>query len=360
MTGHQGFSRKRIAGQHVGQTVPGRLTMRRQDGQVGGNRSRDAASPAILPMRLSVSLLCVISADSRRELRHEHQKLYPGAMANQDLFDDKAVIRNRNRAGQSADAPRFLYDIALQDLALRLSAVDRNFENAVSYGCPDRSAADALVSAGKAASAVHVPYGGFVDAIADPTHALEGAKDADLAVSLFALQSINDLPGALVRIRQALRPDGLMIAALLGGGTLQELRASLIAAETTLSGGARPRVAPFTDIRDAGSLLQRTGYALPVTDLENYTVRYDSLFDLMRDLKAMGMANPLSARTKAFSTRALFVEAARHYAENFADPDGRIRATFNILWMSGWAPAPSQPKPLKPGTGRVSLKDVLE
>ena len=173
-------------------------------------------------------------------------------------------------------------------------------------------------------------------------------------MSLLSLQEANDLPGALIQIRRALRPDGLFLGAIAGGGTLAELRESLLAAETELYGGASPRVAPFTDVRDAGALLQRAGFALPVADVETVTVRYASMFGLLRDLRAMGASNALVARTRRPSRR-LFARAAEIYAERFADPDGRIRATFAIVWMSGWAPHASQQKPLKPGSATVSL-----
>lgn len=182
----------------------------------------------------------------------------------------------------------------------------------------------------------------------------------DLAVSILSLQEANDVPGMLVQIRRALRPDGLFLGAMAGGDTLRELRESLLAAEAELTGGASPRVAPFADVRDVGALLQRAGLALPVADVETVTVRYGDMFSLMRDLRAMGVTNTLVARSRRPATRGLFLRAAEIYAERFADPDGRIRATFSILWMSGWAPDASQPKPLRPGSAKVSLASVLE
>ena len=139
-----------------------------------------------------------------------------------------------------------------------------------------------------------------------------------------------------------------------------ELRDSLLAAETELSGGVSPRVIPFADVRDIGGLLQRAGFALPVADVETVTVRYADMFALMRDLRAMGATNALVARSRSPATRALFARAAQIYAERFADPDGRIRATFSVLWMSGWAPDASQQKPLKPGSARMSLAEALD
>ena len=184
-------------------------------------------------------------------------------------------------------------------------------------------------------------------------------ESVDLLVSLLALQDANDIPGALIQIRRALRPDGLFLGAFSGAGTLVELRESLLAAETEILGGASPRVIPFTDVRDAGGLLQRAGFALPVTDVETVTVRYDTMFGLIRDLRAMGATNALMARSRRPGTRRLFQRAAEIYAERFSDADGRIRATFSFIWMSGWAPHGSQQKPLKPGSAEVSLTKAL-
>jgi SAM-dependent methyltransferase len=170
---------------------------------------------------------------------------------------------------------------------------------------------------------------------------------------------MNDIPGMLAQIRRALRPDGLFLGAFAGAGTLGELRESFLAAESELYGGVSPRVIPFPDVRDAGGLLQRAGLALPVADVETLTVRYDTLFSLMADLRAMGETSPLVDRPRRPGTRKLFSRAAEIYAERFADPDGRIKASFSIVWMSGWAPDASQQKPLKPGSAKVSLASVL-
>ena len=185
-------------------------------------------------------------------------------------------------------------------------------------------------------------------------------ESLDLVVSLLSLQAMNDIPGMLVQIRRALRPDGLFLGAFAGAGTLAELRECLLAAETELHGGASPRVTPFTDVRDAGALLQRAGFALPVADVETVTVRYDDMFGLMADLRAMGETSALADRSRRPGTRDLFARAAEIYAERFVDADGRVRASFSIVWLSGWAPDASQQKPLKPGSAKVSLKTILE
>jgi hypothetical protein len=178
-------------------------------------------------------------------------------------------------------------------------------------------------------------------------------------VSALTLQYVNDLPGVLVQIRCALKPDGLFLAALIGGESLTELRQSFAQAESEIEGGLSPRVAPFADVRDLGALLQRAGFALPVVDSERLTVRYDTVFDLMRDLRRMGAANALTERRRAPLRRATLLRMAEIYAERFADADKRLRATFEIVWLSGWAPDPSQQKPLKPGSARTRLADAL-
>jgi SAM-dependent methyltransferase len=180
-----------------------------------------------------------------------------------------------------------------------------------------------------------------------------------LVLSVLALHEVNDVPGILIQMRRILKPDGLMLAVMPGGDTLTELRQSLTQAESELYSGASPRVLPFADVRTAGALLQRTGYALPVTDAETLTVRYDHLFALMRDLRGMGTQNALHARPRKPVGRRFFQRAAEIYASDFSDPDGRIRATFSFISLSGWAPHESQQKPLKPGSGKVSLASIL-
>jgi hypothetical protein len=178
-------------------------------------------------------------------------------------------------------------------------------------------------------------------------------------VSLLALHAVNDLPGALVQIRRVLAPDGLFLACLLGGATLTELRQAFTEAEAEVEGGASPRVAPFADLRDLGALLQRAGFALPVTDVDTVVVRYADPLRLLRDLRAMGLSNPLAHRRKTPLRRATLLRAMQIYAKRFADPDGRVRATFELVWLSGWAPHESQQKPLRPGSARVRLADAL-
>jgi SAM-dependent methyltransferase len=181
----------------------------------------------------------------------------------------------------------------------------------------------------------------------------------DLVVSGLSLQAVNDLPGVLVQVRRALKPDGLFLAALLGGDTLTELRQSFAMAESELDGGVSPRVAPFPDLRDLGGLLQRAGFALPVTDVDRITVRYATPLALLHDLRHMGAANPLVERRRVPLRRATFMRAMEAYAACFADADGRVRASFDIIWLSGWSPHESQQKPLRPGSAKKRLADAL-
>ncbi len=177
---------------------------------------------------------------------------------------------------------------------------------------------------------------------------------------MLTLQETNDVPGALIQMRRALRPDGLLLAVMLGGETLKELRFALTQAESEIYGGASPRVLPFADVRAAGALLQRTGFALPVTDNETLTVRYDHLGALMHDLRAMGTQNALTARSRNPVSRRFFQRAAEIYAQEFSDGDGRVRATFSFVSLSGWTPHESQQKPLKPGSAKFSLAAALQ
>lgn len=197
----------------------------------------------------------------------------------------------------------------------------------------------------------------------DPTGAERlpfAPESLDLVVSALALQFVNDLPGVLAQIRRALKPDGLLLAAMIGGDSLTELRQAFAAAEAECEGGVSPRVAPFADLRDVGALLQRAGFALPVTDVDRVVVRYANAFALMQDLRRMGAANMLVERRRMPSRRATMLRMAEIYAERFADADGRIRATFDIIWLSGWAPHASQQPPLKPGSAKASLAEAVK
>ncbi len=268
---------------------------------------------------------------------------------------DTALAAARLRRALAQGPADFLLRRTVEDLEDRLSAVLRNFEAIVDVATPGAAFGAAVQGRFPAASLANVPF----SALSGAAGLGLGGESADLVLSGLALHLVNDLPGVLAQIRRALRPDGLFIACLPGGRTLQELRQSLAEAETEISGGLSPRVAPFADIRDLGALLQRAGFALPVTDSELLTLRYDSVFALMHDLRAMGATNPLADRLRRPTPRALFLRAAELYAESFADADGRIRATIELVWLSGWAPHDSQQKPLRPGSAKMRLADVL-
>jgi SAM-dependent methyltransferase len=281
------------------------------------------------------------------------------------LIFDRALIRRRHARAASLGPATFLLDRAAEDLAERLAAVLRRFDLAVDLGTPGEAVRAALARVGSVGTIIRataVPDNAkrtdkFV--IADEEALPFGDGALDLVVSALALQFVNDLPGVLVQIRRALKPDGLFLAALLGGETLTELRQSFAEAESEVESGASPRVAPFADLRDLGGLLQRAGFALPVTDVDRVCVRYDSVFNLMRDLRRMGATNALNARRRTTLRRATLSRMAEVYAQRFADDDGRVRATFEIVWLSGWAPHPDQQQPLKPGSAKTRLADAL-
>src|SRR5687768_13397171 len=243
---------------------------------------------------------------------------------------DKALLEARRQRAHKQGAETFLLERVAADLGDRLSAVLRTFERAADIGTPDDAVRRTLLASGKVAAVEASPFGDEVLAVPPGT--------LDLAVSALALQFVNDLPGTLIQVRHALKPDGLFLAALLGGETLTELRQAFAEAETEMEGGVSPRVAPFADLRDLGALLQRAGFALPVADTERLTVRYASVFSLMHDLRRMGATNALIERRRIPLRRATLMRMAEIYARRFADPDGRLRATFEIVWLSGWAP----------------------
>jgi SAM-dependent methyltransferase len=276
------------------------------------------------------------------------------------LVFDRPLVRRRLARALKAGYADFLLARAVEDLEERLATVLRPFPLALDVGTPTPAAARALRRSGRADQVLRLaPVPEPQSILGDEERLPFAGERFDLAVSLLALQSVNDLPGTLVQIRRALRPDGLFVGALLGGATLNELRQAFTQAEAELEGGVSPRVAPFADVRDLGGLLQRAGFALPVTDSEVVRVRYGDPFGLMRDLRLMGFSNALIDRRRKPLRRATLLRAAQIYAERFADPDGRLPATFEIVWLSGWAPHESQQKPLRPGSAKMRLADAL-
>jgi len=260
------------------------------------------------------------------------------------LFDFSASLRARARA-KRLGGDRFLHSAAAEGLADRLQAVTRKFDRGLWIG-------DAVPSeiAGFARNWVCADF--------DAEEILKTEGPFDLAVSLFSLQGINDLPGALVQIRRCLKPDGLFLAALLGGASLAELRAAFAHAEIATRGGISPRVSPFADVRDLGGLLQRGGFALPVADVERLTVRYRDFSGLARDLRAHGLTNFLSARSKRPLRRDTLAALLAYYADHHGE-DGKLLARFETLYLTGWAPHESQQTPLKPGSAKARLADAL-
>ena len=260
------------------------------------------------------------------------------------LTDRAQLARVRARAARDADRARFLHDDACREIKERLAEVNRTFTApAVVTGAPDLWAG--------------VLPGARIVADDDALDLREGAHD--LVIHALALHWANDPVGQIVQCRRALKGDGLFLAVLFGGRTLHELRASLAEAEARLTGGLSPRVLPMGEIRDLGALLQRAGLALPVADSLTRTVSYATPLHLMRDLRAIGETNALAQRRRSFARKELFAEAARSYAEAFATPDGRIPATFEMIFLTGWAPDPSQPQPLRPGSAARRLAEAL-
>jgi SAM-dependent methyltransferase len=267
------------------------------------------------------------------------------------LFDRTLLLRRQQRA-EKLGRVTFLLDRVAEDMAERLRAVLREFSAVADIWTPGELLRGPARDRFK--DVTHVS----LDELATETLPFQ-PETLDLAVSALAFQFVNDLPGVLAQIRRALKPDGLLLAAMIGGDTLIELRQSFAAAEAECEGGVSPRVAPFADLRDIGALLQRAGFALPVTDVDRVVVRYDSAFALMTDLRRMGATNILIERSRRPTRRATLLRMAQIYSERFADPDGRIRATFDVIWLSGWAPHPSQQQPLKPGSAKTGLAEAV-
>lgn len=271
---------------------------------------------------------------------------------------DRNLLHRRLRRAIARGAPDFLLARAADDLLDRLLTVKRAFPRSLDLGAPANHFSQAIVASGRAAPLRASRHGG--DVIADEEALPFAPASFDLVVSGMALQWVNDLPGVFSQVRRILAPDGLFLACLPGGASLVELRVALAQAEEELTGGASPRVSPFVDVRDMGGLLQRAGFALPVTDVDSFALRYDSVLALMRDLRAMGAASVLAQRSSRPLRRDVLARTAEIYAQRFSDPDGRVRATFEIIWLSGWAPHESQQKPARPGSATVRLEDAMK
>jgi SAM-dependent methyltransferase len=262
-------------------------------------------------------------------------------------------------------AATFLVDHVAGELGERLSAVLRHFDISVDLGTPTDAIRRVLSESGKIGTVVAAEFAAkdldrsFLRVETDEEAIPFADGSLDLVTSGLALQFVNDLPGTLIQIRRALKPDGLLLAALIGGESLSELREAFATAESEIEGGVSPHVAPFVDVRELGALLQRAGFALPVVDSERLVVRYDSVLAFMRDLRRMGATNVLRERRRTPLKRTTLKRVTKLYAERFADSDGRLRASFEIIWLSGWAPHESQQKPLAPGSAAQRLADAL-
>jgi len=286
--------------------------------------------------------------------------------ADQDIFDRALLVRRRDRVAAGAGRHEFLLVRVADDLIERLGAVQRRFPVAVDLGAYHGLLGRRLRQVPGIGMVVHMEAAWRLLAQCEGAR-VQASEEAlpfrdqslDLVTSGLALHLVNDLPGAFVQIRRALKPDGLFLAALLGGRTLSELRNALLAAEEEVEGGASPRVAPFAELQDFGALLQRAGFALPVVDADTVTVTYPDTLALLRELRAMGATNALKARRKGPLRRATLLRACTLYQERFGLSNGRVPATFEIITLTAWAPHESQQRPLAPGTAKVRLADAL-
>ncbi len=282
------------------------------------------------------------------------------------IFDRALLVRRRDRAAEHATEHDFLLHRVADDLSERLAVVRRKFETAVVLGAHHGVVGRCLRTIPAIGTVIETESAPRLLAACSGPRVLADEEmlpfrdgSLDLLVAPLTLQHVNDVPGMLAQIRRALKPDGLFLGAMLGGLTLHELRASLLAAEAEMEGGASPRVAPFVDVRDAGQLLQRAKFALPVADSDVVDVTYATPLDLMRELRGMGATNVLVARRRTPLRRATLMRAMEIYRERFGTPGGRIAATFEIVTMTGWVPHESQQKPLAPGSARSRLADAL-
>ncbi len=282
------------------------------------------------------------------------------------VFDRRILRHRRDRAASTLADHDFLYREVADRLADRLQDVRRSFPLALDLGCHAGIIAALIGARGGIETLVNCDLAPRMAAVAPPP-AVAGDEEAlpfadaafDLVLSALSLHWVNDLPGALAQVRRALRPDGLFLAAMLGGQTLKELRQVLADAEIAEEGGLSPRVSPFVDVRDAGNLLQRAGFALPVADAEIITVSYTDPLRLIGDIRGMGEANAAIERRRQFTRRTTLFDAVARYRDLYADDQGRIPATFQVIYLTAWAPDPSQPKPLRRGSAKSSLAAAL-
>ncbi len=287
-----------------------------------------------------------------------------------NLFDRLALRHHREKTARNSAAYYSGYDFLIKEVADRLYDkfldIKRDFHHILDLGCHGGELGHLLKNNLKDKILINqdlsYEFLKHIDGVclqADEELLPYRAKSLDLILSNLSLHFVNDLPGCLAQIMQCLKPDGLFMAAVFGGETLTELRTSLMQAEVNIRGGTSPRISPFMDGRDAGALLQRAGFALPVVDTDRITVTYENAFKLMQDLKGMGEANILTKRMRGLTTPRVMMECAKIYQEKFTDHRGRITVTFDVIYMMGWSPHESQQQPLKPGQGKVNLNDMF-
>ncbi len=284
-----------------------------------------------------------------------------------NVFDRSAVRRHRDRAADDFHMYDFIFREAGSQLVARLDEIKRKFPLVLSMGAGGDGQAQLLRRHDSVGSLVMSDLSERMagrekglSVSADEEFLPFGEDCFDMIISNLCLHWVNDLPGALIQIRRALKADGLFMATLLGGSTLNEMRQALAEAEISEEGGLSPRVSPFPDVRAAGDLLPRAGFALPVADVDTITVSYSDPLKLMRDLRGMGESNALNERRKNFTPKKTMLAASNRYRQLFGDSEGRIPATFQVITLTAWKPHPSQPKPLKPGTASLTLAEALE
>ena len=281
------------------------------------------------------------------------------------IFERERIRRNRNRAAPHLASHGFLFDWAGTQIADRLHDIKKDFPLALLGGLRGgETFSNRLIGTGKIKTLIGMDVADLLTTAtknfcADEEFLPLADQSLDLFINMMGLHSTNDLPGTLIQIRRALKPDGLFLAAMLGGESLRELRQSLMATEMELKGGASPRIFPFADKPQMGNLMQRAGFALPVIDSEILTVTYPDIFALMKDLRLMGEGNAILARDKKYPGRDFFFRAHEYYQSHFSGPDGRLQASFEIIFLIGWSPHASQQQPLRPGTAKTRLADAL-
>jgi SAM-dependent methyltransferase len=287
-------------------------------------------------------------------------------------FDRQAVRAHRDRAAADFAERDFLFRETADRLVDRLDDIRREFSAILDLGCHAGGLGATLKTRSGISRLVQCDFSPLMAETARRTNGIAtftadeealplAEASFDLITSNLSLHWVNDLPGALVQLRKALKPDGLFLACMLGGATLSELRTAFMEAEMTQEGGVSPRVSPFADVRDGGDLLTRAGFVLPVADLDTIRVSFPNPIQLMRELKGMGEVNAVAERRKSLTRRATMLGMARLYPQASSEDadDTRIEARFDIIWLAGWAPGPGQPKPLSPGSAQTRLADAL-